>query len=264
MLTPSTLSVTIITLNENAHIRACLDSVSFADEIIVVDSGSTDQTCQIAREYTENVYFHKMRGFGAQKQYALDQASGDWILSLDADERVTPALRESLLSLMEKGKDQSPFTAYTIYRRNVYLGRAMRYCGWYIPILRLLRKGCGHFNEKLVHEEILADGPVGHLDGDILHVPYRDIFHHLDKMRSYASLDATQVLEKGRKVYGWRAPVHLVGRPAWKFVEKYLLQQGFRDGVHGLILSAMASLGVFLIYVQCWHLQRLRMNGTEE
>jgi glycosyltransferase involved in cell wall biosynthesis len=258
------LSVTVITLNEEKNIRRCLDSVRFADEIVIVDSGSKDTTCQVAHEYTSKVFFHSMQGFGLQKQYAVDQTTGDWILSLDADERVTPELRESLLALMEKGEDQSPYTAYTIYRRNVYLGRAMRYCGWYIPILRLFRKGCGHFNRKLVHEEILVDGPVGHLEGDIIHVPYRDIFHHLEKMCSYASLDAKQVLEKGRKVYGWRAPVHILGRPAWKFVEKYLIQQGFREGIHGLILSAMASLGVFLIYVQCWHLQRLRMNGRRE
>jgi len=258
------LSVVMITQNEETNLRTCLDSVSFADEIVIVDSGSQDQTCNIAKQYTDKVSFRPMNGFGAQKQCAVDQATGDWILSLDADESVSPELRQSLIFLLEAGKNQPPYTGYTIFRRNIYLGRPMRYCGWYVPILRLFRKGCGRFNKRLVHEEILVQGPVGHLEGDIVHVPYQNIFHHLEKMRFYASLDAMEVLGKGRKVYGWRAPVHLLGRPGWKFFEKYVVQQGFREGIHGLILSAMASFGVFLIYVQCWHLQRQRMNGRTE
>lgn len=258
------LSVAVITQNEETNLGDCLDSVSFADEIIVVDSGSRDRTCEIARQYTDKVFFKPMKGFGAQKQYAVDRTTGDWILSLDADERVSQELQDSLLSLLKADADKTVFHGYNIYRRNLYLGRPIRYCGWYAPILRLFRKGSGHFNKKLVHEEIIVSGPVGHLEGDILHVPYTDIFHHLEKMRVYASLDALEVLAKRRKVYGWRAPVHLLGRPSWKFIEKYLIQQGFREGIHGLVLSIMAALGVFLIYAQCWHLQKQRMNEKTE
>ena len=257
----SRLSVAIITQNEETNLGECLDSVSFADEIVIVDSGSRDKSCQIAKQYSDKVFLRAMKGFGEQKQYAVDQATGDWILSLDADERVSQELRDSLISLLRTDAKEIPFQGYKIYRRNIYLGRPILHCGWYIPILRLFRKSSGRFNNKLVHEEIIVDGPVGHLKGDILHVPYRDIFHHLEKMHLYASLDAQEVLAKGRKVSGWRAPVHLVGRPSWKFIEKYVTQQGFKEGIHGLVLSAMAALGVFLIYVHCWHQQRQRMDG---
>lgn len=260
----SRLSVAIITLNEETNIGQCLNSVSFADEIVIVDSGSRDRTCEIAKKYTDKVFFKAFKGFGDQKQYAADQTIGEWILSLDADERVSQELRDSLLSLMRADTDRIAFEGYLINRRNVYLGRPIRHCGWYVPILRLFRKGSGRFNEKLVHEEIKVDGPVGRLKGDILHVPYRDVFHHLEKMRLYASLDAQEVLAKGRKIIGWRAPAHLLGRPSWKFIEKYIIQQGFREGIHGLVLSLMAALGVFLIYVHCWHLQRQRMDGKTE
>lgn len=254
------LSVVIITLNEEENIRRCLDSVFFADEIVVVDSGSRDRTCEIAKQYTDKVFFRPMNGFGEQKQYAVDQTTGDWILSLDADERISQELRDSLVALFRTPPHEIPFQGYTIYRRNVYLGRPILHCGWYVPILRLFRKGRGQFNEKLVHEEIIVHGPVGQLKGDILHEPYTDIFHHLEKIRLYASLDAREVLAKGRRVIGWRAPVHLLGRPSWKFIEKYVIQQGFREGIHGLILSLMAALGVFLIYAHCWHLQSKGMG----
>jgi glycosyltransferase involved in cell wall biosynthesis len=260
----SRLSVAIITQNEETNLGACLDSVSFADEIVIVDSGSRDGTCETAKQYTDKVFFRAMKGFGDQKQYAVDKTTGDWILSLDADERVSQELRHSVLSLLKADADKIPFHGYRIYRRNVYLGRPIRYCGWYVPILRLFRKGSGRFNEKLVHEEIIVDGPVGHLEGDILHVPYTDIFHHLEKMRLYASLDAREVLSKDRKVLGWRAPIHLLGRPSCKFIEKYIIQQGFREGIHGLVLSVMAALGVFLIYAQCWHVQREQMKRRTE
>jgi hypothetical protein len=247
------LSVVIITLNEEKNIRRCLDSVSFSDEIIVVDSGSNDNTCLIARDYTDKVMFHEMAGFGEQKQFAIEQATGDWILSLDADEWVSLDLRSSVKSLT--ASCNTPFDGYMIYRRNIYLGRPMKYCGWYRPILRLFRRGFGSFNSKLVHEEINVAGRTGLLRGDLMHEPYRDIFHQIDKMKNYARLDAQELVLRGRKVYGWQSPIHLMLRPMWKFTEKYIVQQGFREGIHGLILSCMAAFGVFLVHVSCRQLQ---------
>ena len=179
------LSVVVITLNEEKNITRCLDSARFADEIILVDSGSNDNTCSIAKEYTDKVIFHKMRGFGEQKQFAVEQATGDWILSLDADEWVSMELQDSLSSLLT-GSD-TPYDGYMIYRRNIYLGRPIRYCGWYRPILRLFRRGRGCFNNKLVHEEINVIGKTGLLKGDLMHEPYKDIFHHLEKMKQILS-----------------------------------------------------------------------------
>jgi len=247
------LSIVAITLNEEGNIRRCLDSVRFADEIIVVDSGSQDNTCSIAREYTDRVLFREMHGFGDQKQFAVEQATGDWILSLDADEWVSEDLKGSLESLLSSV--ETPYDGYMIYRRNIFLGRPMRYCGWYRPILRLFRRGRARFNSKLVHEEVSLEGKAGLLKGDLMHEPYRDLFHHLEKIKLYAHLDAQELVSRGRRVYGFRAPVHLLLRPLWKFTEKYVLQQGFREGVHGMILSLMAAFNVFLIHANCWQIQ---------
>jgi len=247
------LSVVVITFNEAANLARCLESVAFADEIIVVDSDSSDGTRDIARRYTERVFVRPFAGFGEQKQFAVDQAGGDWILSLDADEWLSEELQQNLQALLS---GSVPYDSYNIYRRNYYLGRPMRYCGWYIPILRLFRRGKGHFNARLVHEEIEVAGESGLLAGDILHVPYRDVFHHLEKIQRYARLDAEEVRRRGRRFDGLRAPLHIVLRPAWKFIEKYILQQGFREGMHGLVLSMLAAFGVFLIHLHTWDCQR--------
>ena len=256
------LSVVVISFNEAANIARCLDSVAFADEIVVVDSDSTDGTREIALRYTDKVITRRFAGFGEQKQFAVEQASGDWILSLDADEWLSEALQSSLKQLMQAPSDTLA-DGYTIYRLNDYLGRPMRYCGWYVPILRLFRRGRGRFNAKLVHEEILLEGRADLLAGDILHVPYRDIFHHLEKMQRYARLDAEEIRRRGRCFDGIRAWIHIVARPAWKFVEKYIVQQGFREGMHGLVLSLMAAFGVFLIHVHAWDRQRRASTHDE-
>lgn len=252
------LSVVVITLNEEANIRRCLESVPFADEIVIVDSGSSDRTCSIAGEFTNKLLFHEFQGFGSQKQYAVDHAAGDWILSLDADEWVSDTLRSSFESFLNSPQISEDFSGYMIYRRNIFFGRPMRFCGWYVPILRLFRRGCGRFNEKLVHEEIIVDGQLGFLGGDIIHDPYRDISQLLMKMQRYISLDAQGLANRGCKVYGWQSPIHLGLRPLWKFIEKYFLQQGFREGLHGLVLSCMAAFGVFLMHAECWQRQKHR------
>jgi len=259
-----TLSVTVITLNEEENIRRCLDSVRFADEIVIVDSGSKDTTCQVAREYTGKVFFHSMQGFGLQKQFAVERASGDWILSLDADEWLSDEAQQSLKTLLRGSSREVQFNGYSIYRRNLFLGRPMRYCGWYVPILRLFRRGYGRFNEKLVHEELVVNGPVGLLKGDIIHAPYKDLLHHLDKMKHYALLDARELINRKRKVHGWHGPMNLLLRPFLKFIEKYVIQQGYREGLHGLVLSSMAAIGVFLIHAQCWDLQRMGKDSKKE
>ncbi|MBW1997080.1 MAG: glycosyltransferase family 2 protein [Deltaproteobacteria bacterium] len=258
----SRLSAVIITLNEEENIRRCLDSIGFTDEIILVDSGSEDNTLAIAREYPARIIFREMQGFGEQKQFAVEQATGDWILSIDADEWVSEELRNSLESLLSS--PETTYDGYMVYRRNIFLGRPMRHCGWYRPILRLFKRGRGRFNDKLVHEEVHLDGKAGVLKGDLMHEPYKDIFHHLEKMERYARLDAMELIKRERQVYGWQAPVHLVLRPLWKFMEKYLMQQGFRDGIHGLILSMMAAFNVFLIHANCWQLQGNLLGGEKK
>ncbi len=251
----SRLSVVVITFNEAENLVRCLESVAFADEIVVVDSDSQDDTRAIARRYTDKVFVRPFKGFGEQKQFAVDQSTGDWILSLDADEWLSEALQKSLRELLAKPVETAA-DGYSLYRLNYYLGKPMRHCGWYIPIIRLFKRGKARFNDKLVHEELLLDGPAEVMHGDLLHVPYRDLFHHLEKIQRYAHLDAEEVLLRGRRFDALHAPVHIMLRPVWKFFEKYFFQQGFREGLHGLILSALAAFGVFLIHVQAWDLQR--------
>jgi len=257
------LSVVIITLNEAENIRGCLTSVKFADEVVVVDAGSTDGTGDVVREFTPNVYHRPMQGFGPQKQFAVEQATGDWILSLDADERLDDTLSAALVQFLESEAADTGCDGYRIYRRNIYLGRPIMHCGWYHPVLRLFKRGKGRFNDKLVHEEVMVEGTVGLLPGEILHEPYRDLFHHLEKMSRYARLDAQELIRRGRVVRGWQAPVHLILRPLWKFLEKYVWQQGFREGMHGLVLSGMAAFGVFFIHAHCWWLQRGAVDRDE-
>jgi glycosyltransferase involved in cell wall biosynthesis len=246
-----TLSVVIITLNEADNLERCLNSVGFADEIIVVDSGSDDATCEVAKRYTDKVVYRKFDGFGKQKQFALDMATSDWVLSLDADEWCAEDLQLSIQRVLEQA--EHTVDGYHIFRLNYYLGRAMYQCGWYTPILRLFKRKYAKFNDKLVHEEVILDGVAGSLDGDILHVPYRDVLHHIEKMQRYVRLDAQEVLQKGRRFDGLHAPVHILLRPGWKFIEKYIVQRGFLEGLHGLILSILAAFGVFLIHVHAWH-----------
>jgi len=248
------LSVVVITLNEETNLQRCLESIAFADEVIVVDSGSEDRTCDIAREFTDKVFEHSMQGFGEQKQFAVEQASGDWILSLDADEWLSDEARRSIKNILSNRVNACD--AYRLYRLNYFYGRPIRHCGWYAPILRLFRRGEGRFNDKLVHEEVVVEGSIGILEGDILHVPYRDVFHHLEKMQRYARLDARELLKKGRAFHGILPFAHIVLRPMWKFVEKYIFQQGFREGMHGFVLSVLAAFGVFLMHVHAWNIYR--------
>jgi len=258
------LSVIIITRNEAANLERCLSSVAFADEIIVVDDHSDDDTVAIARQFTDRVFVRKLTGFGDQKQFALEQATGDWVLALDADEWLSDRLGLRIRAFLDDAQADRAADGYHMYRLNYYLGRPMYRCGWYVPLLRLFRREAGRFDTKRVHESIRVDGALALLPGDILHVPYRDLLHHLQKIGVYARLDAFEVQQRGDRIRGVRAAAALVGRPIWKFCEKYFRQQGFREGVHGLVLSGMAAWGVFLVYAQCWYLQRQMPDSVDQ
>jgi glycosyltransferase involved in cell wall biosynthesis len=243
----ATLTVITLTLNEEHNISACLDSARWADEVIVVDSGSRDRTVEIARTFTERVFTISWEGYGAARNYALRQATGDWILWLDADERVTPALAEEVKSLIQA--DAREVDGYAIARRAYFLGRWIRHSGWYPGrVVRLFRRGTARFSETRVHEQLQIDGMVAPTEHDLLHFTDPDLHHYLAKFNRYTSLAADDMVAAGRK-FTMR---DLLLRPPFQFVKMYLLRGGWRDGIEGFILAVLSSAYVFTKYAKLW------------
>ncbi len=244
------VTATVITLNEAANLRAALASLSWADEIIVVDSESRDDTVAIAREFTDRVIVRPWPGYVAQKNFAAGQARHDWIFSLDADERVSPALAEEIKALVAGGPS---VPGYRVPRATFHLGRWLRSTDWYPDYqLRLYDRRRARWAGRLVHESVTADGAVIDLRGELLHYAYRDLAHHVQTMDRYTSLAARQMFEDGRRA-GW---FDLAVHPPAAFLRNYLLRGGFRDGAPGLIVSAMNARYVGLKFAKLWELQR--------
>ena len=249
-----TLSIAIITHNEALCIRACLESVTWADEIIVVDSQSSDDTVAICREYTDRVLVRPWPGFAQQKQFALDLCRGDWVLSLDADERVRPDLAAAIKRVC---RENGQFDGYRIARRSYFLGQWIRHCGWYPGYqVRLFKRTKTTVRTSRVHEGFLVQGPVGVLTGDIDHFSHPSLADSLEKMNRYSSLEALDRLSR-RRVQAIDFIVH----PFSAFLRKYIGQSGYRDGLAGLWLCWIAALLNMVMYMKIWHLQRL--SATE-
>jgi (heptosyl)LPS beta-1,4-glucosyltransferase len=243
------LTVTVITLNEAAHIGAALTSVAWADEIIVIDSGSSDGTVEIARRLATRVEQRDWPGYGAQKNRAADLASHDWILSLDADERVTPELAEEIRGVLH----QPDAAGYRIPRVTWYLGRWIRSTDWYPDLqLRLYNRRAARWNLRQVHEGIELDGRPGRLRHEIQHYAYRDVSHHLATIDRYTTLAAEQSIADGRRTSALEAAVH----PPLAFLRNYVLRCGFRDGAAGLLVSVLNSYYVFVKLLKLWERQQ--------
>lgn len=245
------LSVIIITLNEAADIRACLESVAWADEIIVVDAGSTDATVAICRELGAQVHVAAdWPGFGPQKNRALDHATRDWVLSLDADERVTPELRQEIEALLRSGPVAA---AYDIPRSSSYCGRFMRHSGWYPDyVTRLFRRGAGRFSGDLVHERLVVDGPVHRLRAVLLHYAFDSMEEVLRKVDQYSTAGARRMQAQGRRATLSGA----VLRGLWSFVRTYVLRLGFLDGREGFMLAVSNAEGTYYRYAKLILLNR--------
>jgi glycosyltransferase involved in cell wall biosynthesis len=230
---PLRISVTVITLDEAERLRACLESVAWADEIVVVDAESRDKTPQIAREFTERVVIRPWAGFAAQKNFALEQATGDWVLSLDADEEVSPELRDEIQSVLA----QPPTVeAYAVPRKNIFWGRWVRHGGLYPDWqVRLFRRGRARFVSRAVHESVQVEGRVARLTAPLLHRSYRDVSEFLARADRYSTLAAEDWLRSGRRA---RA-IDLVLRPLGRFLGMYILRLGVLDGWRGLLLATL-------------------------
>jgi glycosyltransferase involved in cell wall biosynthesis len=251
------LTVTIITKNEASNIEAALASVRWADEIVVVDAESTDDTVAIVRRFTERVDVRPWPGFVAQKNHAASLATNDWILSLDADERVTPELAREIGAALSSAPVHA---AFRMPRVAFHLGRWIRTTDWYPDYqTRLYDRRRARWTGRYVHEAVTADGTIGALTGELQHVPYRDVSDHLETIDRYTTLAARQMREQGRR----SGLLQIAGHPPLAFLRNYIARGGFRDGVPGFIVSSLNAYYVFLKFAKLRELQRQPDLGRE-
>ena len=246
------ISVIIITLNEEENIRGCLESVKWADDIVILDSESTDKTVEICREYTDRVYIEKAwHGFGKQKNLCIEKAKGPWILNIDADERVTPELGKEIVEILS-GRQRS-CNGFNMPRKSFFLGKWIRYCGWYPDYnLRLFRKNKGLFSESLVHESVKIQGKAEFLRNPLEHYTYKSIDDYLCRMNKYARLAAEEMSRNGKSVNYF----DLLSRPLITFLKMFLLRRGFLEGYRGLILSYLYASYTLSKYSKLWEMKK--------
>lgn len=242
------LSVILIVRNEAANIRACLDSVAWADEIIVLDSGSDDGTPALCRQYTPHVYETDWPGYGPQKNRALQYAGGDWVLSIDADERISPELRDAIRNVLA----DPAYSAWRMPRRSWFCGRFMRHGGWWPDyVTRLFRRGSAVFSNDPVHERVVVQtGRIGTLPPALIHYSYRNLEAVLDKLNTYSSAGAEKHRAQGRQGGLGRALAHGL----WAFIRTYCLRLGFLDGREGFILAVFNAETTYYRYLKLQYL----------
>lgn len=241
----------IITLNEEERLPGCLASVAFATQVVVVDSGSTDRTTSIAKEFGAEVYDEPWQGFGRQKQLAIDRCNQEWILVLDADERVSDDAQQEIIKVIATA---APNVAYSLPRRNYFCGRWIKHMGWWPDgVVRLFRKGAARMSDRLVHEALEVDGPVGELSQPLIHYTNRSLSQTLSKINRYSSAGAEQLYSKGIKASAIKA----FARASWAFAHNYFIRGGFLDGGEGLILAVSDFMNVFFKFAKLreMHLQ---------
>jgi len=241
------LSAIIITRNEQSHILDCLAALDFADEVIVVDNASTDNTVELARQRGAKVHVAPdWPGFGPQKNRALALATGDWVLSVDADERVSPALRAEILQVV--ARPGGP-VAYRFPRTSSYCGQFMQHSGWYPDrVLRLFRRDQAKFSDDLVHERVLTRGRVADLTEPLLHLSFPDFESVLDKVNRYSTAGSQAMVTKGKNA----SLTGAVGHGLWAFFRTYVLRRGFLDGQLGLALAISNAEGTYYRYAKRW------------
>lgn len=251
-----TLSVVIITLNEEANLARTLGSVAWADEIVILDSGSIDRTREVAESHHGRFFTEPWKGFAAQKNSALAKATGDWILSLDADEEVEPALAEEIRAVLSA---KPSVAGFWIPRKNFFLGRWIRHGGYYPDSkLRLFRRGAGVFEERLVHEDLKLDGATASLWNNLLHHAYPTLESYLEHMSRYSTLGAQMAVANGPRGFSL---TDIVVRPKLTFLYNYFLRLGFLDGREGLLLHLYHADYVSWKYAKAWEVSRRRKDG---
>ena len=244
------LSVCIITGNEEANIRRCLESVAWADEIVVVDSFSTDRTREIAGEYTDRVFRHRWVGYIGQKAIARNLARGEWVLFVDADEAVSVPLRDEILATLRSGVPDG-VDGFDFPRQVWYLHRWIRHGDWYPDTkLRLFRKARGHCCGTEPHERIDVEGEVRHLRGPLLHYTYDDIADQIETVNRFSSISSRA--ERLRRMSPFRLFWSMMLHPPFRFLRCYFLRRGFLDGMAGLVIAVTVAFGTFVKYAKAW------------
>lgn len=250
------LTVIVPTYNEESTLRGCLESVRFADEILVVDSFSTDATPAIAAEFGARVLQHEYVYSARQKNWAIPRATHEWVLLVDADERVTPGLRDEVLELLRRGPDRD---GYWIPRANHFLGKRIRHCGWGSDkVIRLFRRDRARYQDREVHAEIDLPGALPVLRHPLEHHSFRSFGQYWRKLQLYSEWGAAQLYKEGRRA-GF---LEIFGRPVTRFLKMYVVRGGFLDGLHGLVLSWLGAFTVYLKYARLWEMQILQ-GGPE-
>ena len=252
------LSIIIITKNEAENIEDCLESVNWADEIIVVDSGSTDNTVALCQKFTDKIFVYEdWQGFGIQKQRALSHAQGQWIFSIDADERVTTGLRHEILTVLATAISTDSLV-YAVPRISSYCGRFIHHSGWHPDyVYRLFKRHKAQFSKDIVHERLLFNAPSEKLLAPLLHYSYRRLEDVLDKVNIYSSAGAQRYYQQGKKGSLFKAISHGL----WNFFYTYVVRLGFLDGKEGLMLAISNAEGTYYRYLKLMYL--LKQNAEK-
>jgi glycosyltransferase involved in cell wall biosynthesis len=241
------ISAIIITKNEEENITDCLKSINWVDEIILVDAESLDRTIELAKPFTQKIFVNKWDGYVKQKEFAISKVSNEWVLSIDADERVSPALKDEIINSNENSVD-----GYYLKRENYFLRKHIKSCGWDNDYqLRLIRKSKTKLTSRLVHEGFTVEGKTERLKNHLIHYTFRSVENTINKINQYSTLRAQEISAKGKKIGGFKIVAH--GLTA--FFKFFIGLRGYRDGVHGLIISLFNSITTFLVYMKVWELQ---------
>lgn len=242
------IAVIVITKNEEHNVSQCLQSVQWADEIIVVDSESRDKTVEIARTFTPKVYIKPWLGFAAAKSFGLQECTSEWVLWLDADERVTSPLAEEIRNLVRSKPQEA---AFRVKRKAYFLGTWIRHSGWYPGrVTRLFNREKARFNNAAVHEGLEVDGAISDLSNDLLHFTDPNLYHYFSKLNRYTTLAAVESFRKGKR----SGLSDFIVRPVWQFLRMYFVRLGFLDGVPGLLLALLSASYVLTKYAKLWEL----------
>ena len=249
------LSVVVLTKNEEGIIARCLESVKWADEVIVIDDNSVDKTTEIAKRYAARIITHPLNNdFSGQRNLGIDSSSGDWILQMDADERVTEGLREKIIEILEKGSDAA---AFRFRRLNNFCGKFLTSGGedLHRP-LRLFRKGKARFSGGRIHEELKVDGDIGEIDAVMEHYNFPDISHYVSTQDFYCALEAGALYDKAGIIPEKKLRRELTFGPVKLFFKIYIKRKGYKDGLYGLIFAVLSAWRRFLIYTKYWEMNK--------